>query len=76
MSKCLQICCTRAQDFKTPLIVAAGHGNSNAMKALIELKASIAVMDHVSKYLGYYARDVKNVNLLRPTTWVEITWML
>ena len=76
MSTNTNICCTCVQDFKTPLIVAAGHGNSNAMKALIELGASIAVMDHVSKYSGYYARDVRNVNLLRPTTWVGIVWML
>ena len=70
------ICCTPAQDFKTPLMVAAGHGNSHAMKALIELGASVQVKDYVSRCSGYYARGVRNANLLRPTTLVGITWML
>ena len=70
------ICCTPAQDFKTPLMVAAAHGNSNAMKALIKLGASIPVKDYVSTYSGDHARVVRNANLLRPTTWVGTIWML
>ena len=57
-------------------MVAAGHGNSNAMQALIELGASAALKDYVSRYSGYHARVVRNANLLRPTIWVGAIWML
>ena len=42
------------QDFRTPLMVAAMHGNSDAMQVLIASGAKIRVKDYVSRCLGYH----------------------